>query len=61
MKELREKKNRNYHIEFNNASKFKDYLLWNKKVHKNGMIWNGIWISLSSLALFSNAVKKSVI
>ncbi len=51
-KELREKKNRNYHIDFNNASKFKDYLLWNKKVHKNGMIWNGIWISLCSLALF---------
>lgn len=60
-KELREKKNRNYHIDFNNASRFKDYLLWNKKVHKNGMIWNGIWISLCSLALFFTSGIASVL
>lgn len=60
-KELRDKKNRNYHIDFNNASKFKDYLLWNKKVHRDGMIWNGIWISLCSLALFFTSGIASVL
>ena len=60
-KELRDKKNRNYHIDFNNASKFKDYLLWNKKVHRDGMIWNGIWISLCSLVLFFTSGIASVL
>ena len=60
-KELRDKKNRNYHIDFNNASKFKDYLLWNKKVHRDGMIWNGIWISLCSLALFFTSGIASIL
>ena len=60
-RELRNKKNRNYHIEFNNASKFKDYLLWNKKVHKHGMIWNGIWISLCGLCLFFTSGAASVL
>ena len=58
---MAEKKNRNYHIDFNNASKFKDYLLWNKKVHRDGMIWNGIWISLCSLALFFTSGIASVL
>lgn len=37
-KELIEKKNRNYHFNSNNASSFYKYLLWNKNVHKKGII-----------------------
>jgi len=56
-KELIEKQNRNYHIDLNNASEFRNYLLWNKKIHKNGMISNGIWIGLCGVAMtmFSGA------
>lgn len=40
--EILEKKNRNYHMNLNNASSFNNYLLWNKKVHKNGIMFNVI-------------------
>ncbi|MBQ7105505.1 MAG: hypothetical protein IJN90_06575 [Bacilli bacterium] len=50
-RELVEKKNRNYHFTMNNASSFKNYLLSNKRIHKNGMIWNFIWIGLCSCAI----------
>lgn len=51
-RELIEKKNRNYHFNSSNASSFYKYLLWNKNVHKNGMIRDLIGILLSSLVLF---------
>lgn len=61
-REIIEKKNRNYHINFNNASSFRDYLLWNKKVHKNGMIWNLIWIGLCGVSLpFTSGVSLGIV
>ena len=48
-RELIEKKNRNYHMDFNNSSTFYNYLLWNKKVHKNGIITN--LVSLGTLGV----------
>jgi len=44
-RELAERRSVNYHIDINNISKFHEYLLWNKKVHKNGMIKNIFCIS----------------
>jgi len=49
-RELVEKKNRNYHMNLNNASSFYKYLLHNKKVHVNGMKFN-IGVILSSIIL----------
>ena len=45
-KELREEKNRNYHIDNNRPTEIKKYLLWNKQVHKNGLIKDGVCIAL---------------
>lgn len=46
-RELVEKKNRNYHMNLENASSFYKYLLHNKKVHVNGMKFNAVIISTS--------------
>ena len=45
-KELREEKNRNYHMDHNRPTEIKKYLLWNKQVHKTGLIKDGIAIAL---------------
>ena len=50
-RELAEKKNRNYHMNTNNANSFRKYLNWNKKMHCRGMIKNGISIVGSALVL----------
>lgn len=50
-RELVEKKNRNYHMTCNNASEFYKYLLWNKKVHVNGIIKNLFCITGCGIAL----------
>lgn len=54
-KELVEEKNRNYHFNNYNANSFYNYLLWNKEVHKNGMIRDliGILISILGICLFN--------
>ena len=49
-KELNQEKNRNYHFDVDYSKNFKDYLLWNKKVHLNCMVKN---ISLISLSIFT--------
>lgn len=49
-RELVERKNRNYHMNLENASSFYKYLLHNKKVHVNGMKFNTVIIG-SSIAL----------
>ena len=41
-KELIEEKNRNYHIDNNRPTEIKKYLLWNKQVHKTGLIKDGV-------------------
>ena len=45
-KELREEKNRNYHMDNNRPTEIKKYLLWNKQVHKTGLIKDGVIIAL---------------
>lgn len=37
-KELNTEKNRNYHVDKNKPTEIIEYLNWNKKVHKNGLI-----------------------
>lgn len=55
-KELVEKKNINYHINNNNATKFYKYLEWNKRIHKKSMIGDIVYIILSiiGMLLFNN-------
>ena len=50
-RELIEKKNRNYHMDFNNSSTFYNYLLWNKKVHRNGIITNLVSLGVLGVVL----------
>lgn len=50
-RELIEKKNRNYHFDFSNASSFYNYLVMNKKIHEKGIIKDLICIAGSTLAL----------
>lgn len=50
-REIIEKKNRNYHMDFNNSSTFYNYLLWNKKVHMNGIVTNVVSLGLAGVLL----------
>lgn len=50
-REIIEKKNRNYHMDFNNSSTFYNYLLWNKKVHMNGIIANVVSLGITGALL----------
>ena len=43
-KELNQEQNRNYHMSKKNPTEIYPYLEWNKKVHKNGLIKNGVLI-----------------
>lgn len=51
-REMVEKKNKNYHIDYNNASDFYKYLVWNKNVHMKGLFKDIICVSMC-LALFN--------
>ena len=44
-KEWNKEKNRNYHIDENRPTEIIEYLKWNKKVHQNGLIKDGIIIT----------------
>lgn len=50
-REILEKKNRNYHFNSSNAGSFYKYLLWNKNIHKKGMIRDVVLILLSILGI----------
>lgn len=45
-KELNLERNRNYHIDKNKPTEIMKYLEWNKKVHKRGLIKDGILIPI---------------
>ena len=45
-KEFYQEQNRNYHIDKNNPTEIKEYLEWNKQIHKNGIIKNSILIPI---------------
>lgn len=60
-REIIEKKNRNYHMTLNNASSFYNYLLWNKKVHMNGIITNVICLGVGlALIPFTSGVLSAL-
>ncbi|MCR5483608.1 MAG: hypothetical protein K6E99_04330 [Bacilli bacterium] len=60
-KELNQEKNRNYHFDVDYSKNFKDYLLWNKKVHLKGIAKNVILIVLSlSLLVISQGLLFNV-
>lgn len=50
-KEFIYEKNRNYHIDRNKPTEIYKYLLWNKSVHKNGLIKDGILIAITSILI----------
>ena len=48
---MKQEKNRNYHFDIDYSKNFKNYLLWNKDVHLNGIIKNLVILALSIAAL----------
>ena len=58
-RELNTLQNRNYHINSNDPTVIYDYLLWNKSIHKKGLITNAITIPVL-LALTSFSVPYTV-
>lgn len=50
-KEMNSEKNRNYHIDSKRPTEIYQYLEWNKKVHKKGLIINTIFLPLSIIAI----------
>lgn len=49
-KEFVREENRNYHMDPNKPTEFIQYLEWNKKIHKNGMIKNTVLIPILTIA-----------
>ena len=53
-KEYYEEKNRNYHMDPNKPTEIFQYLEWNKKIHKHGLIKNAIFIPILLAGTITN-------
>lgn len=52
-KEMNTEQNRNYHVDKNRPTEIIEYLKWNKKVHMNGLIKDGLVIPILVGACFA--------